>query len=165
MRRFTMSVHVQSVEPAVAFDRLSDFESYPRYATSVRSVERVPSGTGELATEWTTDFRGGILKWVEEDRINPSGREIEFRQLSGDLEMFDGCWRIEEDVSGRGVVYFTARFDLGIPTLDEVLEPIAEEALYENIVAILKGLFGQDIEVLEAYGSTAGPDLSERAGS
>jgi len=160
-----MRVRAQSADPDDAFERLSDFESYPRYAMSVRSVVRVPGATGEMATEWTTDFRGGILQWVEADRIDPAAREIEFRQLSGDLEMFDGRWGIEDDSPGRPVVHFTARFDLGIPTLEEVLEPIAEEALYENIVAIVEGLFGGDVEVLEAYGSPAELDVGERAGS
>jgi ribosome-associated toxin RatA of RatAB toxin-antitoxin module len=114
-----------------------------------------------VATEWTTDFRGGVLKWVEEDRIDPSAREIEFRQLSGDLEMFDGVWRVEENSPDRQVVYFTARFDLGIPMLEEVLEPIAEEALYENIVAIVEDLFGRGVEVLEAYGSPAEVEVGE----
>jgi ribosome-associated toxin RatA of RatAB toxin-antitoxin module len=155
MRRFTMRIGVPSADAEDMFARLSDFESYPRYAMSVRSGVRIPSPTGEVATEWTTDFRGGVLKWVEEDRIDVSAREIEFRQLSGDLEMFDGVWRIEEDSPDRQVVHFTARFDLGIPMLEEVLEPIAEEALYENIVAIVEDLFGQGIEVLEAYGSPA----------
>jgi ribosome-associated toxin RatA of RatAB toxin-antitoxin module len=165
VRRFTMRVRVRFADPGQAFERLSDFESYPRYAMAVRSVERVSAEDGEMATEWTTDFRGGVLKWVEGDRIDPAAREVEFRQLSGDLEMFDGRWGIEEDVPGRQVVHFTARFDLGIPTLEEVLEPIAEEALYENIVAIVEGLFGAGAEVLEAYGSPAELDLGGRAGS
>lgn len=164
MRRFTMRVGVPSADAEDMFARLSDFESYPRYAMSVRSVVRIPSPTGGVATKWTTDFRGGVLKWVEEDRIDPSAREIEFRQLSGDLEMFDGVWRIEEDSPDRQVVYFTARFDLGIPMLEEVLEPIAEEALYENIVAIVKDLFGRGVEVLEAYGSPAEVEVGQEAG-
>ena len=155
MRRFTMRVGVPSADAEEVFARLSDFESYPRYAMSVRSVVRTQSPNGEVATAWTTDFRGGVLKWVEEDKIDPAGREIKFRQLSGDLKMFDGVWRIEEDSPNRQVVYFTARFDLGIPMLEEVLEPIAEEALYENIVAIAQDLFGQGVDVIEAYGSPA----------
>lgn len=163
MRRFTMRVSVPSTNADDVFARLSDFESYPQYAVSVRSVVRIPSPTGGMATEWTTDFRKGVLKWVEEDLIDPSAREIQFRQLSGDLEMFDGVWRIEEDSRDRQIVYFTARFDLGIPMLEEVLEPIAEEALYENIVAIVEDLFGWGVEVLEAYGSPAEVEVGQEA--
>jgi hypothetical protein len=159
-----MRVRVPMAGADLAYERLRDFKAYPRYATSVRSVTDV-AGPGEHpATGWVTDFRGGILKWIEEDRLDPGGHRIEFRQLSGDLDVFDGLWRIDPDPEpGWQVVYFHSRFDLGIPTLEDVLEPIAEEALYENIAAIVAGLFGPGTEVVEAYGSPVGP-VGEVAG-
>jgi hypothetical protein len=150
-----MRVGIPDADPTAVYRRLRDFTAYPRHAGAVRSVVHVPSSTGHPATEWETVFRGGVLRWVEEDRFHPETRSIEFRQLRGDLELFEGTWRVEQEPGGRLLVAFGCLFDLGIPTLDEVLDPIAEEALYENVAAILEGLFGPGTEVLEAVGSPA----------
>ena len=40
-------------------------------------------------------------------------------------------------------ISFTARLDMGIPSLADALEPIAARTLVENTVAILGGLLGQ----------------------
>jgi len=39
--------------------------------------------------------------------------------------------------------------DLGIPGIGDMLEPIAEQALGENIRAILTGLVGNTIEFIQ----------------
>ena len=55
---------------------------------------------------------------------------------------------------------FAASFDMGIPALSSIIDPIAEQALRENIVAIIKGLFGLNVEIL--IGATEEPGLPQR---
>ncbi|HEV8638517.1 MAG TPA: SRPBCC family protein [Chloroflexota bacterium] len=118
---------------------LCDFERYPEHTDAVRSVRIAHGGDGRLLSSWEVFFRGGILRWTEEDSFDPAGRAIRFRQTEGDLDHFVGAWEVAEGPDGC-VIRFVADFDLGIPALSALLEPIAERALREAIGAIVAGL-------------------------
>jgi hypothetical protein len=44
-------------------------------------------------------------------------------------------------------VCFDGVFDLGIPSLAEFLEPVAADALVENISHVISGLFGKSAQI------------------
>jgi hypothetical protein len=96
-----------------------------------------------------TKFRDGILRWTEQDHFDPAARTIRFQQTEGDVEVFQGDWQIEPSGTGSRVT-FNADLDLGIPSLSAFLNPVAADALRENITAILTGLFGGDLVVESA---------------
>jgi len=73
---------------------------------------------------------------------------MSFRQIHGDFKDFDGEWRVEGTATGSAV-HFSARFDLGIPALRAVVEPIAAKNLRGNVSSILRGLFGSDLRLEE----------------
>ena len=129
-----------------AYQLLSNFDAYPRYMSSVRSVDvREHSEQGCLSA-WEVSFREGTLKWIERDTFRPEAHRIDFEQIEGDLLVFKGSWQVEADGKGSRV-RFRSVFDLGIPSLAAFLEPVAEDALVENIEKILRGLFGEDAQV------------------
>ncbi|WFR72068.1 hypothetical protein P9209_26580 [Prescottella defluvii] len=45
------------------------------------------------------------------------------------------------------LIRFETRFDLGIPSLAEILDPVAESTLRNNILRILTALLGGVVEV------------------
>ncbi|MEC3956860.1 SRPBCC family protein [Nocardia sp. CDC153] len=142
MRTVTLSFVCPGIDPVAAFDRISDFESYPNLTDAVVAVEIQPGEGVGVVSSWTVKFRKGLLRWTEHDVLDREAGEIEFRQLEGDFEIFDGAWRVRPAQAGSEVV-FDARFDLGIPSLAELLDPVAEAALSDNIALILAGLFGE----------------------
>ena len=77
-------------------------------------------------SQWEVNFRAGILRWREEDRFDRAALSIAFRQLEGDVAIFDGVWRCTDAPDGCEVT-FDARLDMGIPSLADALEPIAVE--------------------------------------
>lgn len=89
-----------------------------------------------MRSEWEVNFRNGILKWQEIDRIDPEARTMTFTQVEGDLAAFDGEWRVEEE-DDAVVIRFRAEFDLGIPSLATMLDPVAERALRSNISELI----------------------------
>jgi hypothetical protein len=89
-------------------------------------------------------FRNGILRWSEQDTFDRAGLRIDFTQLDGDVEEFAGSW-VCANVEGGCRVTFDAHIDLGVPTLADVLEPIATRALLDNTTSIVRGLFGSDV--------------------
>lgn len=150
MRQLEIGVIVPGRNVAETYDILCDFKRYPDYAPEVRSVV-IDSDGGESFSTWETTFRGGLLRWRERDSFDSDSRTIGFEQTEGDIEHFSGWWKIGGD-NGSSRIHFWAQFDMGIPSLANIIDPIAEQALRENIVAILKGLFGPSVVVLPAAG-------------
>lgn len=146
----TVTIHIlaPAVAPADAYDRISDFSRYPELTTTVQDVVvRPPSPDGAVLSEWTVHFRNGLLKWTERDTFSPADLALFFEQVTGDFAVFRGSWRMSADGGGT-LVRFDAEFDLGIPTLAAILEPVAEAALRGNILKILAGLLGEAQEIV-----------------
>lgn len=150
MRDIAIEVVVPDRPVTEVYEILCDFERYPDFTPEVRSVTRQLTD-GEQFSTWETTFRGGILRWSERDWFDPATNTIGFEQTEGDIEHFSGWWKINGE-NGNSSVRFQAQFDMGIPSLATIIDPIAEQALRENIVAILRGLFGPQVVVLPAAG-------------
>lgn len=140
----TVSVEaVAAVEADEAYRRLVDFDRYPELTSTVRSVDVQPGESDDVVlSSWAVNFRGGILHWTERDRLDRSGRVLTFEQIVGDLDVFAGRWQVLPDGVGCRVL-FDAQLDMGIPSLAAIIDPIARNALQDNVLLILTGLLGQ----------------------
>jgi hypothetical protein len=78
---------------------------------------------------------------------------IDFEQLEGNLRHFTGYWQVTSE-GDDALIHFFGQFELGMPTLASFLEPIAESAIRENLIAVLKGVFDERF-VLESSGASA----------
>lgn len=132
---------------ASIYPLLCDFKKYPEHTNTVRTVDITEADKDRTVSSWEVNFQRGILRWTEEDYFNPTTNSINFRQIAGDMDHFSGQWILRDD-ENTCVILFTVDFDLGIPSLNDILEPIAELALRDNFHAILEGLLAQPIELL-----------------
>lgn len=146
MGRVHMRMLVRGGEAKGTFAKICNFESYPQLTDAVQRVTLTVSEGGHAVSDWEVLFRNGRLRWSEEDDFDPERLTIRFRQLEGDFESFGGIWSVDEDRAGCAVS-LQAEFDLGMPTLAEMLDPVAESALRENVVRIVEGVVGSPIEV------------------
>ena len=147
MREVSLSARLDRYTADEAYALVSGFNAYPDHSDAIISVSVDPMEEGTLyAVTWRVRFRDGVLCWSENDRLDPVARTIVFNQTRGDVKTFSGTWRIAQE-TGTVRVFFTATFDLGIPAFNEFLEPVAEQILIENIESILKGFFGDAIEI------------------
>ncbi|MGW0818153.1 aromatase/cyclase [Streptomyces viridiviolaceus] len=145
MRHVALHAVADGLAPAEVYRRISDFGRYPEYSDTFREVRvEPPQPDGSTVSDWTVEFRGGLMRWRERDTYAPETHSLTFEQLSGDFQTFEGSWRCEARDAGTLVV-FTASFDLGIPTLAEILDPVAESTVRTNIARILKGLVGAEV--------------------
>jgi ribosome-associated toxin RatA of RatAB toxin-antitoxin module len=123
------------------WETVIDVEGYPEMMDHVRSVRLVGQPGGRVRrAEWSVLLQGSILEWLEEDHLDPEAGTISFRQVSGDLEFFDGGWRLSPDGAARTIVAFEVAFDIGIPSLANMLNPVAERALRENCTKMLEAI-------------------------
>ena len=141
MRTVHLRLHVPDKPASEVYATLADFGRYPELSDAVRSVTVTEVSQNRTVSAWEVAFRAGLLRWTEEDTFDPAARTITFHQLQGDAAVFDGSWQCLDAGPGSQIV-FSARLDMGIPSLADALEPIAVRALTDNIVSIVRGLVG-----------------------
>jgi ribosome-associated toxin RatA of RatAB toxin-antitoxin module len=129
------------VPPDTAWAAVVDVESYPDCMESVDSVV-VTQQTDDLhrTTAWSVRLKGSLLHWTEAEVIDPEGRRFSFDQVSGDLGRFVGHWAVRPAPDGGSTVSLHVDFDIGIPLLAEMLNPVAADALRENAAQMLAAL-------------------------
>jgi ribosome-associated toxin RatA of RatAB toxin-antitoxin module len=141
MRTIRLRLHVPDTSASDVYATLANFERYPALCEAVQSVAVTEKSEHRTVSQWEVTFRAGLLCWTEEDTFDPGALTIAFHQLEGDVAVFDGAWRCIDAAQGSEVL-FSARLDLGIPSLADALEPIAARTLIANIVSIVRGLVG-----------------------
>jgi ribosome-associated toxin RatA of RatAB toxin-antitoxin module len=145
VRSVQVELSIPERPPAEVYGILADFGRYAELAPAVRSVTVTVVGEHTTVSGWEVNFRRGVLRWVEEDTFDPVGHRIVFRQLEGDIDLFEGAWACDPNGDGTRIT-FGARLDMGIPSLADALEPIAARTLVDNTVAIVSGIFlGQSV--------------------
>jgi ribosome-associated toxin RatA of RatAB toxin-antitoxin module len=125
------------------WEAVNDLEAYPRIMEHVRSVKVLESGPRYRLTSWEVDCKGFIMRWVEREEIDHQRYRIEYRQVEGDLAQFEGCWEIERLTDQTSRANLSVLFDLGIPMLSEMLNPVAERAIRDNWRKMLTSLASQ----------------------
>jgi ribosome-associated toxin RatA of RatAB toxin-antitoxin module len=142
MRSVLLRLHVPDKPASDVYQTIADFERYPELSAAVRSVLITEVSENRTVSHWEVTFRAGLLRWTEEDTFDPGALSITFRQLEGDAALFDGSWQCLDAACGSEIM-FSARIDMGIPSLADALEPIAVRTLIDNIVSIVRGLVGR----------------------
>jgi ribosome-associated toxin RatA of RatAB toxin-antitoxin module len=142
MRTVRLRLHVPHKSANEVYATLADFERYPELSDAVQSVAVTRESENLTVSHWEVTFRAGLLRWTEEDTFDPDALTITFRQLEGDIALFDGTWQCTDAGPGSEIV-FSARLDMGIPSLADALEPIAVRTMTDNIIAIVRGLVGR----------------------
>lgn len=147
MRHVRLEALVPQADAGTVFERIRDFPRYADYTDAVREVRIDRADGGQVSSTWSVNFRNGVLCWSERDYVDADRLHIDFEQIDGDFDRFDGSWLVGQ-TGDKVTVVFVAEFDLGMPSLAAIIDPIAERALRENMEAILRGLLGEEIEFL-----------------
>ncbi|GGZ61866.1 SRPBCC family protein [Streptomyces subrutilus] len=121
-----------------AVTRLEDYADYMENVEAVTVLGEAEDGT--RTSEWSVLLKGSVLEWVEEDVLDEAGRVMTFTQVSGDLDEFTGYWRVDDQGDGTSVVVFSVDFEIGIPLLADMLNPVAAKALRENSEHMLRAI-------------------------
>jgi ribosome-associated toxin RatA of RatAB toxin-antitoxin module len=126
---------------AKVWQAVIDIERYPDSMDSVRWV-KIVDGTDPLArrSAWSVLLKGSILEWEEDERLDPDQMVMEFHQVSGDMETFDGEWRVTALDTEHTNVTLHITFEIGIPLLADMLNPVAERSLRDNSREMLLGI-------------------------
>ncbi|MDZ5112526.1 type II toxin-antitoxin system RatA family toxin [Pseudomonas putida] len=140
MNEVSLNAHVPSQSAEQVYAAISNFSAYPQFCESLRNIEIEAVHEHEVLSNWEVNFHSGILKWQERDVFDPANLHIHFRQTAGDIDHFSGSWQVSETAEGVSIA-FRSNFDLGLPMLADMLDPVARQAIRDNISAIIHGLF------------------------
>jgi len=126
----------------VALERVwevvSTFERYPETMVDVIGVDWIQRAGDRGVSAWRVLLNGSELTWTETDEFHPCSR-IDFEQLEGDLEVWRGAWELEP--GGSGVrVSLKVEFDLGVPSLAAIMDPLGIRAIRSNSHAMLAAI-------------------------
>ncbi|MFC7386075.1 SRPBCC family protein [Sphaerisporangium rhizosphaerae] len=112
-----------------------------------------PAGVGsddDRLSEWALPFRGGTVRWRQREwtpaapaDVSSAAPGIAFEQVDGDFAALSGAWNLlpgPDDASCE--VGFEARFDLGVPMYDRVVEPLLARVLARAVRAVLAAAYG-----------------------
>lgn len=156
MRHVELEALIPAEQATTVLDSVGRWERYPDLAPHVKATTVHATYPAEHASSsWELHFRSGLLRWTEDDTFLPELGEIRFEQSDGDFDSFTGTWamtQLGDDVAVR----FDADFDFGIPSLEGILDPIAERVIKETVAWALTGLF-------PAVRLSGGVDLTEPA--
>lgn len=129
------SLLIPDVRLQEVWDALAAFDTYSETMPDVLEVVFVDHAGDRATTSWRVLLNGSELTWTERDEFEPYER-IVFDQIEGDLEIFRGEWRLRELAEGVEVA-LDVEFDLGIPSLAPVLDPIGVRAIRANARSML----------------------------
>jgi ribosome-associated toxin RatA of RatAB toxin-antitoxin module len=156
MRHVLLEALVPGAKAENVLHAVRRWERYPELAPHVQSTTvHATHPEPDCSSSWELHFRSGLLRWTEWDEFLVDSLEIRFEQTEGDFDMFRGVWAFTqrgEDVSVR----FAADFDFGIPSLEGILDPIAERVVKETVAWAVAGMHPGT----EIFGEVAGPDAS-----
>ncbi|OKI02555.1 hypothetical protein A6A06_16195 [Streptomyces sp. CB02923] len=131
--------HTTQDDPAEVWATLLDNEAYPSYMTEVQDISVVEWEGDRRVSTWSVLLKGSELEWEEEEFIDHARRRIDFRQTDGDLARFTGYWQVTAGEQGT-TTELHVDFDIGIPMMSELLNPVAARALEDNARAMLEQL-------------------------
>ncbi len=147
MRTISVTARTHGLTADDAFARIIAVEKYPEVCPDVHSVKVVVGADGNPESTWEVEFRDGILEWTESDIIDPEQRTMVFKLIDGDLDHFEGEWHVTED-GGDVVVDFKGEMDLGMASLADLVEPLAQRSMEDSLAVILSAVLGEGAAVV-----------------
>lgn len=132
------------------WDAVIDIERYPETMESVRWVKLLPSPDPDPTVRhsaWSVNLKGSILEWEVDEKLDHEAHVFRSLQRSGDMETYEGAWTVTELEPGLTRAHLEITFEIGIPLLADMLNPVAVRSLRENSTDMLRGI---EREALEA---------------
>jgi hypothetical protein len=151
MAKVAVQCFVIDADAVEALRQVTDYRRWADASEAVREVVVEPGDDGFSTSHWKVRFRGGLMQWSERDR-NADALVHTFELIEGDPHGFSGTWTADER-DGGCELRMDAEFDLGMPSLGHVLDPIAVEALEDAVADVVRNLFGDRVRI--AYGELA----------
>jgi ribosome-associated toxin RatA of RatAB toxin-antitoxin module len=123
---------------------VDDVESFPRLLPHVRALKVLERGPKFRVTSWEVALKCAcVMRWVEREEIDADRFRIDRHAIKGDLTEFSGYWQIEPETDERSRLTLWVHFEIGIPGMTQMADPLAERVLRDNSATTLS-LIGKE---------------------
>ena len=120
------------------FRMLLRTEEYPFFLPQIRESRLIERTKRRARTHWKVDLENIPFTWDEEATFDFRNFLIRFRAVAGDLEKFEGTWKLTELPSGDTEIACEAVIKLGIPVFEAVAGEIVAEKVRRFFDALLE---------------------------
>lgn len=126
-------------DPDEVYAVVKDMEQYPLFMRDVEKVKIIERKDRCTVTEWVANVEGTPIYWTEEDRFDDENRTVLYHLIEGDLDKFEGSWRLIPTQEGT-LVILGVDYDFGIPSLSDLIGPTLDIKVRENSEMMLQGI-------------------------
>ena len=105
--------------------------SYPDFMDHVVAVNIEDGDSSNRICLWKVLFNGNELEWREENRVDHSQYVMSYHLIEGDLSELRGRTTLEAE-GNKALLHYDVYFDLGIPSLADLLNPLGEKEIRKN---------------------------------
>lgn len=137
MRHVIVEREMSKVDPTSLWRFARAIVDFPKSMPSVISVEDVSLAKDGSKTSWQVLFNGNMMSWIEENSYNDARMSYSFEQVEGDLAEWRGQFSLKIKPT-LVIARYDLYFDLGIPALAYVMEPLGEVAIRDNCNEMLR---------------------------
>jgi predicted amino acid dehydrogenase/ribosome-associated toxin RatA of RatAB toxin-antitoxin module len=116
---------------------LAHAEDYLSHVPGVKECRVLSRNRHEAVTSWKVEMDGVLFTWKEKTIPNYRNFMIEFQAVEGDLEKFEGCWKLEDHPFGGTEVFLEAAIKIGIPVLEHVMGGVISEKVRTYFEVVL----------------------------
>lgn len=155
LQHVEMAARHPDLTPERFMEILRDPHANIELVGTIQSIRLEPQPDGSRISHWETKFRRGLLRWSQRDVFDDATHTMHFELIEGDLETMSGSWSAEATDHGCRI-RFVSDFDLGVPTMQNIIDPIAVRALRESVRAQAKEVFGDRVVIEEETPAAAG---------
>jgi ribosome-associated toxin RatA of RatAB toxin-antitoxin module len=83
------------------YELAKDQERFPAFMPDVESVTIVERHPDRIISRWKTLVEEAPIEWIEEDRFDDAALRVDYKLLEGDLDKFEGTWRLRTATAAR----------------------------------------------------------------
>lgn len=113
-------------------------EDFPDYMPNVKECRVLKREGHKVLTSWKVEMGKIPMSWQEEETLDLRHFSIHFNALEGDLEKFEGSWKLTDHALGGTEVLIEARVRLGIPILEGIIGHTIADRVKKNFDAMLQ---------------------------
>ena len=119
---------------------ITDFSGYQNIVSQIDAIHIHESVGDILRTEWFITLDGAPFSWIEMDNINQNKFTIRSKAISGDFDVWQGTWRIEDTGRDKIRLCYALDYSLGIPVIEENLSTILQDKLQMYTDTLVLGI-------------------------